>query len=227
MGIEELVLGNMEEMGMLRDDDAERAWEERYELRDWQHSYGIDGDFLTYSEYELAEALLPNAFGENLYGEKLIIGTPDINIERVALYWYFRMNDGEIFDGDDADSYIAMDDTGLPDLIIITSEWRERLGIWQRAMIPFLMSVNRDTSLYTNRIVVDTWDHIVRYAFEKECYFIFDDYEDALSGNNCEEAADSFFTILDSGQMNSWIMCSRSRTKCGVFPALSGPSEFY
>jgi hypothetical protein len=213
MRVEELVMGNMEEMGMIEDD--------------LQHSYGCDSDFLTYTEYQLAEELLPTAFGENLRGEKLIVATPDVNLERVALYWYFRMNDGEIFDGDDADSYVAMDEDGLPDLIIITSPWRERLGIWQRAMIPFLMSVCRDTNLYSNRIVVDSWDNVAMYAFEKECYFIFDDYEDALSCDGCEEAADSFFTILDDGQMNSWIMCSRSNSRCGVFPALSGPSEFY
>ena len=213
MEIERLIFENMEEMGMLTDDEyyAER----------------LGNDFLSHNEYQLAEMLLPNEFGENLTGEKLLIASSDINLERVALYWYFRMNNGEIFDGDSADDYIPMDECDTPDLIIITSEWKKRLGVWEKAMIPFLLSVNRECNMYTNRIVVDTWEKITLYAFEKGCYFIFDEYEFPLSCDNCEEAADSFFTIVDRGQMNSWIMTSQTVNKCGVFPAFMGPSELW
>lgn len=224
MGCAELIIENMNDMGMLRDDEIEKDWEARYKLRDYNYSFGVDGDFLTYTEYQLSEELLPDALiGEGLYGEKLLVASPDVDMERVAIYWYFKMNDGEIFDGDDEDSYICMD-ANASDLIIITSEWKKKMGIWQRAMVPFLLNCNVYDGV---RVVVDDWDHVADYAFEKECYFIFDEYEDPLSGNNCEEAADSFFTIVDSGQMNSWIMCSKSKYRCGVFPALSSPGEWY
>lgn len=213
MNVNDLIIGNMDEMGLIHDRNI---------------SMRSDGDFLTAVEYELAEELLPDIYTkEGAYGEKMLVATPDVYLERVTLYWYFRMNNGEIFDGYEEDSYIAMDDRDLPDLIIITSRIRFEMGTWQQAMIPFLMSTNREVSLYDNRIVVDTWENVVDYAFEKECFFIFDDYEDALGGDSCEEAADSFFTIVDGGQLNIWIMTTRSNRKCGVFPALSGPSEIY
>lgn len=201
--INNLILNNMGNMGLL--------------------NCNADGEFLTCVEYELAEELL---YGnkDNCGSEQLLVATPDVNLERVALYWYFKMNEGEIFDGYE-DFYCPMSKIDVGDLIIITSKWRKEMGFWQRAMVPFLLSTIEDANYYDNRIVVDDWDNIVDYAFEKECYFIFDDYQDALSGDDCEEAADSFFTIVDSGQMNTWIMCDRSYRKCGVFPALSGPSE--
>ena len=226
MGAKELIMENLDEMGLIRDFD--KAYEERTELRDYNCSYGNGKDFLSYTEYQLVEELLPtNPMGEGLHGEKLLVAPKDVNLERIALYWYFRMNDGEIFDDDSEDSYIPMDESYVSDLIIITSEWKKEAGIWQRAMIPFLLSTNKECNYYDNRVVVDNWENIAMYAFEKECYFIFDEYEYPLSCEGCEEAADSFFTIVDTGQLNTWIMATTGREKCGVFPAFCGPSELF
>ena len=185
--------------------------------------------FLTLTEYELAEDLINEDYdrfgGYSYNGEKLLLGCPEINLERIALYWYFRLNGGEILDGDDEDSYLPMVDPPA-DLIIITNfiKWRSR--IWQKAMMPFLLSEGVNTSIYQHRVTVDRWENLEKYAFEKECFFIFDDYT-ILGDENLdfESMADSFFTIIDNGQQNTWILTDWSRTKCGVFPALSGPNE--
>ena len=187
--IENLILQNMDEMGLINDMKIDRS-----EMR--------DVDFLSPTEYQLAECLLEDEFDASPRGQKLLQCTHDLNMERIALYWYFRLNDGEIYDDDSEYSYIRMRDD--PDnLYIITSQGKVTLNIWEKAMAPFLLTTV-GKGPYRHRVVVDSWFNIEKYAFERNSCFIFDEYDLIL--NLYEDIADSFFTIIDESNFNDWIL---------------------
>ena len=118
---------------------------------------------------------------------------------RTALAYYYLRNGG-----DPAslcgDNYIPMDDPPKDLYIITTARKRDTLE-WDGDMAPFLLSTHTDVNLYSNKIVVDSWNNITKYKEVTGAFFIFD--EDRVTGSGVW--VKSFLKIAKS---NEWIILS-------------------
>lgn len=113
---------------------------------------------------------------------------------RTALGYYFKENGGSI-EGD----YIPMKKP--QDLYIITTARKRDTLEWEGDMGPFLLSSNPEINLYSNKVVVDSWNNISKYKEVKDAFFIFD--EQRLVGNGAW--VKSFLKI---SKFNKWILLS-------------------
>ena len=118
---------------------------------------------------------------------------------RTALAYYYLRNGG-----DPAslcgDNYMPMDDPPKDLYIITTARKRDTLE-WDGDMAPFLLSTHTDVSLYSNKVVVDSWNNITKYKEVTGAFFIFD--EDRVTGSGVW--VKSFLKIAKS---NEWIILS-------------------
>lgn len=118
---------------------------------------------------------------------------------RTALAYYYLRNHGEVSSLTGQD-YIPMDDPPKDLYIITTARKRDTLE-WEGDMAPFLLSTNREGSLYCNKVVVDSWNNIKKYAAVKDAFFIFD--EQRVVGKGTWVNA-----FLKIAKANEWILLS-------------------
>lgn len=117
---------------------------------------------------------------------------------RTALAYYYTQYGGII----DDISYVRMsDDENLPDLYIITTARKRDTKEWELDMAPFLLSTKKENNLYSNTVVVDSWNNIGKYVDVKDAFFIFDEQRVVGSG----EWVKSFLKITKA---NKWILLS-------------------
>ncbi len=134
---------------------------------------------------------------------------------RTALLYYFYKNGGvidcvwNVVDGEyvsmDADEefseYYPMDDPPQ-DLYIITTAKKRDDKEWEAELAPFLISTDPEVSLYTNKVVIDSWNNIKKYRdVDNHAFFIFD--EDRVTGSGAWVKA-----FLKIAKNNSWIILS-------------------
>lgn len=112
---------------------------------------------------------------------------------RTALAYYFVKNGGHL------NPYKKMNcPTDL--YIITTAQKRDKLE-WEGELVPFLMSTNADINTYSNKIVVDSWNNIIKYRDVKNAFFIFD--EQRVVGSGAWVKA-----FLKIARCNGWILLS-------------------
>lgn len=116
---------------------------------------------------------------------------------RTALAYYYLLNGGKL----DPKNYIPMTDDPPLDLYIITTARKRDTLEWEGELAPFLLSTHKEVSLYSNKVVVDSWNNISKYADVKKAFFIFD--EQRVVGNGAW--VKSFLKIAKS---NQWILLS-------------------
>lgn len=122
---------------------------------------------------------------------------------RTGLYYYFSKNGGSIENGD----FKPMR-RDAQDLYIITTAKKRNDMEWEGELIPFLLSTDPKKNVYcNNKIVVDSWNNIKKYAGAINSFFIFD--EDKVTGKGAW--ANSFLKITKS---NDWIILSASPGDC-------------
>lgn len=114
---------------------------------------------------------------------------------RTALYYYFKENGGNYID-----TYEPMEDAPLDLYIITTARKRDTLE-WEDELACFLMSTHDDANIYSNKVVVDSWNNITKYADVKNAFFIFD--EQRVVGNGTWVKA-----FLKIAKHNRWILAS-------------------
>ena len=116
-----------------------------------------------------------------------------------ALAYYYLQNGGEwsFLNGED---YIPMDDPPKDLYIITTARKRDDLE-WEGELSPFLLSTHQDVNLYSNQVVIDSWNNIKKYVDVKGAFFIFDEQRVVGSGSWVK----SFLKITKS---NEWILLS-------------------
>lgn len=115
-----------------------------------------------------------------------------------ALAYYFYSNGGIFNKG----YYIPMPDDGEgnpPDLYIITTARKRDTREWDGDMINFLLSTDPSINIYSNTVVVDSWNNIHKYTEVKNAFFIFDEQRAVGRGT----WAKSFIEITRS---NEWIL---------------------
>ena len=116
---------------------------------------------------------------------------------RTALAYYYIRNGGQV----NTEEYVPMDDVDLPDLYIITTARKRDTLEWEQELVPFLLSTNPDLSLYHNKVVVDSWNNIKKYAEVQDAFFIFD--EQRVVGYGAWTKS-----FLQIAKANPWILLS-------------------
>lgn len=115
---------------------------------------------------------------------------------RTALAYYYVRNGGVL----EADEYIPMDDPPKNLYIITTARKRDTLE-WEGELSPFLLSVHTEVNLYSNKVIVDSWNNIKKYSDVKEAFFIFDEQRVIGSGTWVK-------AFLKIAKNNEWILLS-------------------
>lgn len=88
------------------------------------------------------------------------------------------------------------------DLYIITTARKRDTKEWEGELCPFLLSTDPEKNkLYGNKVVVDSWNNIMKYTDVKDAFFIFD--EDRVTGNGVWVT-----TFLILAKHNDWIILS-------------------
>lgn len=114
---------------------------------------------------------------------------------RTALYYYFKEQGGSI-----VSEYIPMKKP--KDLYIITTARKRDTFEWEGELAHFLMSTHEDKNeLYDNKIMVDSWNNIKKYADVTNAFFIFD--EQRVVGYGAWTKA-----FLKIAKHNDWILLS-------------------
>lgn len=116
-----------------------------------------------------------------------------------AISYYYLQNGGNICSVQ-GDEYVPMDDPP-PDFYIITTARKRDTFEWEKEMAPFLLSTDKETNLYGNKVVVDSWNNVLKYANVKDAFFIFDEQRVVGSGVWVK----SFLKIAKN---NRWILLS-------------------
>lgn len=115
-----------------------------------------------------------------------------------ALAYYYLRNGGDmsflIGDG-----YVPMDDIGIKDLYIITTALKRDKLEWESELKHYCIYPTQN--LYSNKIVIDSWNNIKKYKDVKDAFFIFD--EDRVTGNGVWVK-----TFLKLAKFNEWIILS-------------------
>ena len=114
---------------------------------------------------------------------------------RTALAYYFLHEGGE-FEGE----YVPMHDPPKDLYIITTARKRDTLE-WEGELGPFLLSTHKDSNLYFNKVVVDSWNNIKKYSEVQNAFFIFDEQRVVGSGTWVK-------TFLKIARSNEWILLS-------------------
>ena len=117
---------------------------------------------------------------------------------RTALAYYFFRECGGGYDELEGE-YLPMTDP--KNLYIITTAHKRDTLEWEGEMCPFLLSTNPKACLYDIKVVVDSWNNIMKYADVKDSFFIFD--EQRVVGKGTWVKA-----FLKIAKVNRWILLS-------------------
>lgn len=117
---------------------------------------------------------------------------------RTALAYYYLENEGDLSFADT--EYIPMGDPP-EDLYIITTARKRDTHEWEGELSPFLLSTDPKINLYSNKVIIDSWNNIKKYQDVKGAFFIFD--EQRVIGSGAWVKA--FLKITKS---NKWILLS-------------------
>lgn len=113
-----------------------------------------------------------------------------------AIAYYFKEQGGDWNNG-----YLPMDDLNLKDLYIITTARKRDTCEWEGELSKFLISPDPDVGLYHNKVVIDSWNNIQKYAGIENAFFIFD--EQRVVGKGVWVKA-----FLKITKKNDWILLS-------------------
>ena len=116
-----------------------------------------------------------------------------------SLSYYYLKNSGDekFLKGG---KYVPMSDPPKDLYIITTARKRDTLE-WEGELAPFLLSVHADKNIYSNKVVIDSWNNIQKYKDVKNSFFIFDEQRVVGSGAWVK----AFLKIAKS---NEWILLS-------------------
>lgn len=121
---------------------------------------------------------------------------------RTGLYYYFKENGGSFLNQE----FIPMKNP--QDLYIITTAMKRDSHEWDSELANYRMSSDpKKNELYSNRIVVDSWNNIKKYSGVTGAFFIFD--EDRVTGSGAWVKA-----FLKITKLNSWIILSATPGDC-------------
>ena len=135
---------------------------------------------------------------KKMFNGCLLNGGTGSGKSRTGIYYYFQKNGGSI----ENQKYTPMR-KNPPDLYILTTAKKKNDKEWEEELVPFMLYPDPKTKLthYGNKVVIDSWQVIKKYADVKGAQFIFD--ENKISGKGVW--AKSFLKIAKN---NEWIILS-------------------
>ena len=113
-----------------------------------------------------------------------------------AIAYYHFINGGMYGD----DIFEPMGDPP-PDLYIITTARKRDTLEWEGELSPFLLSPNPEINLYSNKVIIDSWNNIKKYKDVENAFFIFDEQRVIGSGTWVK-------SYLKITKKNQWILLS-------------------
>lgn len=117
---------------------------------------------------------------------------------RTALGYFFQLNGGDLRRKDSKMRERPMD------LYIITTAAKRDRQEWLGDMVPYLITTDQNTAIYTHTVAIDSWNNIQKYINIRNSFFIFD--EDRVTGYG--KWVKSFLSITDPKKSNIWIILS-------------------
>lgn len=133
---------------------------------------------------------------ERMHNGCILHGGVGSGKSRTALAYYYRCEGGKL----DADQFTPMRKSPKDLYIITTARKRDTLE-WEGELAPFLLSTNPKVNTYRNKVTVDSWNNIKKYAGVSGAFFIFDEQRVVGSGAWVK----SFLKIAKN---NEWILLS-------------------
>lgn len=128
----------------------------------------------------------------------ILCGTVGSGKSRTALAYYYTTYGGEV----NTEDYVKM--SNPPDLYIITTARKRDTYEWERELSPFYLFTDRITDhnpLYSNKVVVDSWNNIKKYKDVKDAFFIFDEQRVVGYGAWAK-------TFIKIAKQNTWLLLS-------------------
>lgn len=122
-----------------------------------------------------------------------------------SLAYYYLQQGGDV-NSLKGDGYVPMDDPPKDLYIITTARKRDTLE-WEAELSHFLLSTHPEVNLYSNKVVVDSWNNIKKYEKVYNAFFIFDEQRVVGSG----EWVKAFLNIA---RKNRWILLSATPGDC-------------
>ena len=116
---------------------------------------------------------------------------------RTALAYFYINHGGKV----NTDEYVYMTDKKIPNLYIITTARKRDTCEWEEELLPFLLSTDRASNPYHNRVIIDSWNNIKKHDMALNSFFIFDEQRVVGKG----EWVKSFLKITEN---NQWILLS-------------------
>lgn len=132
---------------------------------------------------------------KNMRNGCILCGGVGSGKSRTSLAYYYLQNGGQV----NTETYIPMKDPC--DLYIITTARKRDALEWEGELVPFLMSTDPERNRYKNKIVIDSWNNILKYHMVKDAFFIFDEQRVVGRGSWVK----AFLKIVKS---NRWILLS-------------------
>ena len=130
---------------------------------------------------------------KQLRNGSILCGSVGSGKSRTGIFYYFQTQGGWI----DGNGYVPMKDPC--DLIIITTAKKRDSCEWEKELAYFLISNNPEINKYKNKVIIDSWNNIVKYKDVTGAFFLLD--EQRLVGNGTW--VKSFLKIAKS---NQWIL---------------------
>lgn len=139
---------------------------------------------------------------ERMHNGCILCGGVGSGKSMTAIGYYYIQMGGDI-DGDLShnNEYIPADDTSIKDLYIITTARKRDTHEWEIDLSRYLLSPDKELNVYSNNIVIDSWNNIEKYKDVKNAFFIFDEQRVVGYG----KWSKSFIKISRS---NQWILLS-------------------
>lgn len=142
----------------------------------------------------------------NMKNGCILCGGTGSGKSRTSIAYYFLGEGGTLPNKETGIDYGAMKDS-LKDLYIITTAKKRDDAEWEGELVPFLLSTNKDTNVYSNKVTVDSWNNIKKYKDTSNAFFIFDEQRVVGSGT----WVNAFLAIA---KKNKWILLSATPGDC-------------
>lgn len=131
---------------------------------------------------------------EKLHNGNILVGGVGSGKSITGLAYYYICQGGKIKDGN---IYGRM--KSPKDLYIITTAKKRDTLEWEKDMSGFLLSTDESVNVYSNKVIVDSWNNIKKYSEVKDAFFIFD--EQRVVGYGAWTKA-----FLKIAKSNKWIL---------------------
>lgn len=137
---------------------------------------------------------------QNMKNGCILCGGVGSGKSRTALAYYYLQNGGDLNCLRGLSNYVPMTDPPKDLYIITTARKRDTLE-WEGELSPFLLSTHPEQNLYSNQVIVDSWNNIKKYTTITDAFFIFDEQRAIGSGSWVK-------AFLKIARGNRWILLS-------------------